>query len=239
MASKKIEPVQHGNFLGIEIDERLNFCDHLNKISNSVSRKIGMLTQVKKFVNEHTLKTIYFTLLQPQFLYGITVWGGTHSKGLTRLNKLQKKAIRIVTKSKKMDHSEPRLKKLGILKLDDLYKVQSVCMVFDCMKKSTPYYFQNLFYFIENSHRATRSVVSHPRNICLSRLRQKGPITSSSFFTLAVKHWNELPDNFKLIPTKKVFRKHVKEHYLKEYKSKIACQNTLCGDINNCVHVPR
>ena len=199
-----------------------------------------MLNQIKNFVNEITLKNIYFTLLQPQILYGLTVWGGTYGKGLTRLSKLQKKAIRTVTYSKKMDHSEPRMKRLGILKLEDLFKLQTVSLAFDCLKNESPEYFKNLFTYPNNTGRTLRTQTAHPHNITLSVPRRiPGPTQKTSFFNLAPNHWNDLPDEVKKIQTKNAFRANVKKFYLSAYKSQIECTNIYCSDIYNCFHVRR
>ena len=49
-------------------------------------------------------------------------WYTPNTKTINRLNILQKKAIRIITKSRYNAHTSPLFKNLNILKLDDLYK---------------------------------------------------------------------------------------------------------------------
>jgi hypothetical protein len=109
--------VTNEGFLGVQLDDTLKWYDHTMKVANSISKKIGMMAKVKNFVSQKTLKAIYNCFKQPQLIYGITLWGGTFNKGLSRIHKLQKKAIRLLTGARRRDHSEPRLKQLGILKL--------------------------------------------------------------------------------------------------------------------------
>ena len=97
-----------------------------------------MMSRVKNFVSLNTLKSLYNCFVQPHLIYGITLWGGTFDKGLSRIQKLQKKAIRLLTGARRMDHSEPRLKKLGILKLEDLYKMHPICLTYDCLNGEVP-----------------------------------------------------------------------------------------------------
>ena len=201
-----------------------------------------MLARIKKMVSPNTLKLLYNCFILPNFTYGIPLWGGTFDKGLSRLEKLQKKAIRIISRAKYMDHSEPRQKDLEILKIRDLYKMRTNCLTYDCLHGNAPEMFKNLF--VQNTERdmgntrTTRSQSNRPNNI---RLRQTvnnpGPVTKSCFFFTAIEIWNELPDDIKTSSSKNQFKNRLKKHYLESYKSIIPCSNPLCGDIQNCRHV--
>ncbi len=45
-----IEQVRYFDFLGIVLNENLNWTDHINKISNKISRNIGVINRIKHFV---------------------------------------------------------------------------------------------------------------------------------------------------------------------------------------------
>ena len=105
-----LELIPHERFLGIQLDHKLKWSVHIENIANSISRKIGMLCQIRKFTSQRVSKLLYNSIIQPHLTYGIALWGGNNGPGISRLNKLQKKAIRIITGASRMDHSEPRLK---------------------------------------------------------------------------------------------------------------------------------
>ena len=93
----------------------------------------------------HTLKTMYNSLIVPHFYYCILLWGFD----TTRLIKLQKKAIRVITCSKFNAHTEPLMKSLNLLKLDDIFFLQSLRFFYKYNKNQLPSYFNNMF--IENA----------------------------------------------------------------------------------------
>ena len=95
---------------------------------------------LKQFIPLFVLKTLYCSLILPYFTYGILSWGGQ----LTKLTKLQKKAVRVVTNSIINDHTEPLFKFLDILKLEDLYKLNILKFYFNYCHNLLPYFFQNL-----------------------------------------------------------------------------------------------
>ena len=82
---------------------------------------------------------LYNTLILPHITYGIMVWGYQGN----RLNKIQKKAIRIITSNRYNPHTEPLFRQLNMLKLEDLLKVQQLKFYFKCNEGSLPVYLQN------------------------------------------------------------------------------------------------
>ena len=90
------------------VDTNLNWKKHTKKVANRCSKKIGVLNRIK-YVLPLCIKTmLYNRLILPHITYGIMVWGYQGN----RLNKIQKKAIRIITSSKYNSHTEPLFKQL-------------------------------------------------------------------------------------------------------------------------------
>ena len=81
------------NFLGITLDDNLNFDLHINKISNKIARSLGVMNRMKHFLPQHILQLLYNSLVLPHLQYGILCWGYKTS----RLFKLQKRAMPIQT----------------------------------------------------------------------------------------------------------------------------------------------
>ena len=119
-----VEIVNSFNFLGIEIDKHLNFKCHVDKISLKISRAIGVMNRLKHFLPEHILLNLYNSLVLPHINYGILVWGSNSQ----RVQILQKRAIRVITRSKYNSHTSPLFKKMNLLTVNDIYKIQ--CLKF-------------------------------------------------------------------------------------------------------------
>ena len=242
----EIKQVPSENFLGLQLDDTLKWYDHTQKVANCLSQKIGMMRKVKNFVSKDTLKLLYTSFIQPHLTYGIALWGGTFDKGLSRIAKLQKKAIRLITGANRMYHTEPRQKKLGLLKLEDLYKLQVNCLTYDCIKGEAPQLFKTLFERKrECGSASTRSHVENPNDIRLTSIHDhSGPVAKSSFAQVAPLFWNDLPNELKICNSKPEFKRKVKNHLLKPYSTIINCSNRLCSDTEYCVfsrdsHPPR
>ena len=111
-----VEYVENFNFLGIIIDNKLNWKAQTDSIAKKLSKTIGIINKLKHYLPLYTLKTIYDSLINSSLNYGILCWGFKQN----RIFQLQKKAIRTITRSKYNAHTEPLFKKLNILKVNDI-----------------------------------------------------------------------------------------------------------------------
>ena len=95
-------------FLGIYIDSKLEWHDHINYINNKL--KLYAMIKIKHLLNRKHLLTLYYALIYPYLDYGITLWGSTHNSYIKTLFVKQKKAIRIITGAKYNEHTTPLFK---------------------------------------------------------------------------------------------------------------------------------
>ena len=84
--------------LGVIIDKKLNFQCHIHAIENKAARAVGILSKVRCLFPSSTLLLLYFALIHPHLLFGLVLWGNTaNSTYLSKLHRLQNKAIRIIS----------------------------------------------------------------------------------------------------------------------------------------------
>ena len=123
----KINRVNKCKFLGVYINENLNWSDQLIAEKKNVSQAIGTLYSDKAVLPQKLLRSLYFALVQPYFVYTLPLWGARHtSPEFNDLFKLQKKAIRIITNKTskiegKFQNTKPLFKKSNILTIQNLY----------------------------------------------------------------------------------------------------------------------
>jgi len=136
-----IEKVSKFKSLGITLDSNLNWNEHVKELCNKLSRVNGVLRKLKNFLPSHVLLTIYNSLFQSHLSYGVTCWG---FNSCSRLIKLQKYALRNVTKAKFNAHSEPIFKSLNLLKWEDLFKLSCIKLYYKFHNNTLPEYFTDL-----------------------------------------------------------------------------------------------
>ena len=77
-------------YLGVTIDENLKWEGHINKISLTLSRNIGVMGRVRPYLSPKELVLLYNTLILPHLCYCAVVWGGSYAVRLNKIVKLQK-----------------------------------------------------------------------------------------------------------------------------------------------------
>ena len=137
----QIERVFVFDFLGLTISDTLDWSHHINKISNKIIKVIGVMRRIKRYVPLDTLKTIYNSLIQPHLYYCILCWGFSN----TRIQKLQKRAIRLICGSKYNAHTDPLFKRLNILKIQDIFTLQCTKFFYRFSNDKLPTYFDEFF----------------------------------------------------------------------------------------------
>ena len=87
MPQKKVNPLQlimnnteisrviNFDFLGLTLNENLNWKPHIDKISNKISRSIGILNRLKHFLPIQSKLLIYSSLILSHLNFCIIVWG--------------------------------------------------------------------------------------------------------------------------------------------------------------------
>ena len=144
-----LNQVSTTKFLGIYVDEHLNFKYHIDQMLQKVSRSIGLLFKLKYFLPKNVLLTLYNSLILPYFNYGIVLWHNSPHISLNRVIVAQKRAVRAICQLGYNDHTNNYFKDLNILKIDDLYKLNLCAIRFSQIKN--PANFSISDQFIRNS----------------------------------------------------------------------------------------
>ena len=85
--------------LGVKLDERLNWDEHIEMICRKVGVGIGILRRIKAYVPLNNLTSIYNALIQPHFEYCSPYWGVCSKSLKENLQKFQNRAARIIARA--------------------------------------------------------------------------------------------------------------------------------------------
>ena len=84
-------------YLGILIDSKLNFKQHIQLVESIIGKSVvGILNKLRHIFPCSAL-LIYFTLVHLHLLYGLPIWGSTFPTYLQKLQCLQNKALCIIS----------------------------------------------------------------------------------------------------------------------------------------------
>ena len=121
---QRIEQVKETVFLGVVLYEHLTWKPHTSQVACKISKSIGVINRARFFLPKPCLETLYYCLVYSYLHYCIIVWGSMYKTNLHRLVSLQKRVIRIISKSTFDSHSDPIFKELELLKLFDIRQLE-------------------------------------------------------------------------------------------------------------------
>ena len=110
------------------LDQNLNWKSDIHNVARKISKSLGFIYKASFCLNEVSLRTLYSNLVYPYLCYCVGVWGSTYPSNLKRVVTLQKRAIRIISKSKFHAQTDPLFKELKMLKLDSIIRFH-ICIV--------------------------------------------------------------------------------------------------------------
>ena len=205
-----IERVDSLRFLGVQVDHRLSWRDHLEMICDKISKGIAILHRVHRVFTTGILKTLYFSFVYPYINYCNLVWGNAPTTCLRRLYILQKKAIKLIFNLPFLTPTTEVFSRSKLLPLDMINSYQAIIFMFKFENQLLPKSFHNWFIRNQQHHsRVTRSSdLFHIPRVRTERIKRtiiySGPIT-----------WNSLPSALRSLScTLSTFKLKVKEHLI-------------------------
>ena len=190
-------------FLGIFIDEKLSFKEHINHISEKAGKCVGLLYRLSKFLPPHILKTLYHCLVAPHISYGIEAWYAAPQTISNRISVLQKKTVRAVNHLPYNSHTNDYFASMNILKLEDIYNLQLGKLIFSNRANLT----MNSDIHAHNTR--ARNNLSIPQYNLAH--------TQTSCKYRGINLWNNLPIDIKESASEKQFVARYKCHLLQQY----------------------
>jgi hypothetical protein len=112
---KYIEESAQTKFLGLQIDNNLNWKTHIHQLIPKLSGACYAVRSLLHISNTDTVRSIYFVYLHSLMKYGIIFWG--NSSDSKKVFTLQKKIVRIMVGVKPQNSCRDFFKILQILSL--------------------------------------------------------------------------------------------------------------------------
>ena len=192
-------------FLGVIIDKRLTWKQHIQHISDKISKTVALLRLLRYIFPKRILKLIYLSLIYSYLNYCNVIWGGAYDTVLQPLYILQKKAIRLITSSHYLEHTAPLFKSLELLNIHQIFKLNCLLLVYKCTKN-------NYFMEFKNKLHSNSSIHSYNTRInSLLRLpSDKQKLIRKSYLCKSIELWNTVDVDIRNINSITVFKKKIK-----------------------------
>ena len=116
---KELTLVAEYKYLGVILDESLSWNSHVNYLISKVSKRIGILGRTRRSISMHTAGIIYRSFILPVLDYCDTVWNCCGRTNADNIEKLQRRAARIIMQTNSSDEA---LAQLGLRPCEEMSK---------------------------------------------------------------------------------------------------------------------
>ena len=148
-----LEQVDNTKFLGVYIDQHLEWKTHVNFIAAKISKSVGLLYKAKYYLPSKSLLTLYYALIYPYLTYCNLIWASTYVTNLQRIYLLQKRAVRAISKADYKASSKPLFANLKILDVFSIYSLQGSSYMYLYHNDALPISFTQIFQTGNQIHR--------------------------------------------------------------------------------------
>lgn len=204
VGSSEIYSADNIKFLGMVIDKNLKFRDHVNVISNKISKTIGLIYRLNDIFPMNILRALYHTLVLPYIYYGIEVWYGGPDSVSNRIVVLQKKIVRAMNNLSFNSHTHSFFSDMNILKVHEIYLM--------CLGT----------YMYKNNVKFTAASDIHEHNTRnrdgFIAPRYNLSVTQNSWKYQSIKLWSSLPNDVKNCKSIFKFKRALKSFFLSQYQ---------------------
>ena len=124
ISGEKLKEVDHAKYLGALVDNKLNWSYHINAVSLKLSKGSGLLAKARHFVPSDTLRSLYFSFINPYIDYNLLNWGMATPTNLNPIHLKMKRVVRIMAFKGRDHHTAGLFQDLEILPLDKFIRLR-------------------------------------------------------------------------------------------------------------------
>ena len=209
-----LHEVDHIKYLGVILDNKLNWSYHIAYLVTKLSQVAGMLYKVRDILPMKNRIMVYNSLAGSYLNYGIISWGSATLSTLSKLKALQNRLVRYITFSPPRTNVKCKFKSLNILTVDQLYFCETAKFVQSVHTSTSPMIFQDYFQIASHSYNTRFRQNSH---YALPQPRTERGKRSCVY--TGVNIWTNVPMNLKDL-SKKGFKHQIKCYVI---ENDIAC----------------
>ena len=200
--------------LGTWFDNHLSMKTAINKTCQSELYHLHNIGRIKRFLSFEDRKSIVQAILMSRIAYGNSLWYGVAATNLSKLQRVQNAAVRLVCSLPRHEHVTSSFIRLHWLPIKFRINFKIAMLCFKWIHGHAPNYLKRMVAIQKTSIYNLRSSTSiqledHSR-------RSKETLGDRAFSNASAKIWNSLPKSLQSQQNFNTFKSLLKTHHFRE-----------------------
>ena len=215
-----ITPAMQVLNLGAIQDSHLTMEAQVNSICKTCYFHLRNISAIRKYITTDACRTLVQASIVSRLDYSNSLLYGLPQTLMSRLQRLQNSAARIITRTRRQEHISPILMELHWLPMDFRPKFKVLVFTYKALAGTAPKYLCDLV----QRHQPTRTLRSSAKALVVVPKTRTATYGDRSFRVAAATLWNGLPADLKDAPSLLVFRKRLKTYL---FQQAFPCNNNV------------
>ena len=186
--------------LGVNLDESLNFNNHVNEVVSSSYFHIRTIGKMKAYMSKDDLESYVHSIISSKLDYCNVVLYGINKSVVNKLQKLQNAAARLIFKLPKHCSVTEKIRELHWLRVEERIVYKILLFVYKFFTSNGPAFLDNILEIVDFETRL------------LSRKNLNTKYGRRSFRYVAPHLWNRLPAELRTLNSDALFKKKLKHN---------------------------
>ncbi len=202
-----IQPVNSARNLGVIVQNDLQMEIYVNNICKSASFALYRIGKIRKYLNEKSTEILIHAFITSRLDQCNSLLHGLPDSQISKLQRIQNSAARLVTLSRKHDHISPVLHNLHWLPVKYRIIFKILLLTYKCIHGTAPLYLQELI----KRYTPSRNLRSSSKSL-LTVSSSSTQYGQRAFSVSSSELWNSLPLHIKNSETLNKFKSSLKTH---------------------------
>ncbi len=194
--------------LGVLFDSNLSFDSHVSSICKTAFFHLKNIYKLRHMLSMSNAEILIHAFMTSRLDYCNTLLGGCSACLINKLQMVQNAAARVLTRTRKYDHISPVLPTLHWLPTKHHIDFKILLITYKALNGLAPLYLSKLL----SHYSPPRPVRSQNSGHLIIPRISKSTAGGRSFFYLAPKLWNNLPNTVREADTVCQFKSRLKTH---------------------------
>ena len=141
ISNNEITRVSSAKYLGVIIDEKLDWQAHIKHVETKIKQGSGLIRKLSHLISPSIISSLYYAFINSHLQYCITSWGSPTTKGTGKLNSV----IDSITNKINKIYEKNNLNRFNTLKVNSLYKLECGKLIYKYVNKVSAKYLYTIF----------------------------------------------------------------------------------------------